>query len=295
MISFENVYKRFGDKDVVSDLTLNIPEGKTVGLAGVSGAGKTTVIKLACGLLAPDSGNVRLAFKDPLKYRKKLKLGVFFSDRPLFQKNDTVAGNFNILKIIYRIPDEIFNRDYNELSERLGFGGYSGALVSDLSLGQRMRAELGAVFIFRPKLILLDEPFAGLDANAKKTVSDIINERRAEGAAFMISTRELSLTEGLCERIALIDKGKLIYYGSAERLRNEKSPYDSVMIKINGRLPDLGDLPIKSYKTDGGAITVFYDSKRISPAEITKFIIGQTEIKEIITRRPNPEDILTGA
>lgn len=170
MISFENV-----SKFVLSDISFYVPEGKTVGLIGASGAGKTTFIKLACGLLSPASGTVRTIGLHPEKERKQLGkiLGILFADISALKMDDTVMGNFEILQKVYGINKEKFRADYKDLSERLGFAVFENQMVKNLSLGQRRRAEIGAAFVSRPKLLLLDEPTVGLDENCTFDFHDI--------------------------------------------------------------------------------------------------------------------------
>ena len=175
MINFEDV-----SKYSLSGVTLSVPKGEVTGLIGASGSGKTTLIKLACGLLAPDSGRVWTLGKDPVRNRGKYgaDISAFITGVPLLDREDTVLQGFEMTAAVYRMPKETFRRSYKELSGRLGFAEFSERRVKDLSLGQRMRAELGAALIFEPKLLLLDEPNVGLDENAKSALRDILREFR---------------------------------------------------------------------------------------------------------------------
>ena len=289
MIGFENV-----SKFVVSNVTLHIPEGKTVGLIGDSGAGKTTLIKLACGLLKADSGKVFTLRKEPVFCRHVCgkDLSVLFADKPFLQKEDTVAESFEILKHIYQLPKEEFYKDYKMLSEKLRFDDTEGQPIKNLSLGQRRRVEIGAALISRPKLLLLDEPTIGLDANAKQIFCDLIAEKKKEGMTVLVTSHNMEEISKLCDRIALLDKGKLLYYGEETRLRRQFAPMDTLELKLGGKLPDLEDLPLKSYTVDGDILKITYNSNHLTPAEILKLILAQSKIAEMKIHKSDLADII---
>lgn len=294
MLSFENVTRRFGGKTALHNISLHIPAGETVGLIGASGAGKTTLLKLSCGFLAPTSGRIRTMLREPIQSRKEIgyELGVYISGKSLLQANDTVGENFGILKSIYHIPATQYIADYHALSERLGFAGYADTLVSELSLGQRTRAELGAVFLHRPRLIILDEPTVGLDANAKKSLYELLTERNRAGATVFLSSHNMSEVSEICSRIALLHEGRLLRYGSERQLRNAVLPIDTMTLTIAGIIPDFEDLPIKRFILDGDKITIFYNANHINPAEILRLVTSQTTISEVSIVKSGLEDII---
>ena len=289
MITFENV-----NKFTLSDITLHVPEGECVGLIGTSGAGKTTLIKLACGLLVPDSGYVRTMGKEPFVYRGHYggDFDVLMTGVPSLDKDDTVLEGFSILKEIYGLSKERFEKDYKELSRRFGFAEYETEKIGDLSLGQRRRVELGDGFLKRPKLWILDEPEVGLDENAKAALGEILSERCKEGMTVLISSHNLSEISRVCSRIVLLEEGKMVFYGSEDRLRKNFAPIDSMIVKLSGKLPDLEDLPLKKYEVENHVLRLSYNSNHITAAEIIGVILQQTEISEIKIHKPNLEDIL---
>ena len=289
MIIFENV-----SKFIISNVTLHIPEGKTVGLIGASGAGKTTLIKLACGLLQAESGQVFAMRRKPSLRRRDWgkDLSVLFADKPFLQKEDTVAENLGMLKHIYRLPEDEFCKDYKTLSERLGFDAIAGQSVKNLSLGQRRRVEIAAALISRPKLLLLDESTIGLDADAKQTFYELIIEKEREGMTVLVTSHNMEEISKLCSRIALLDKGKLLYYGSETQIRRQFAPMDTLELKLLDGFPDLEDLPLKSYKVDGDILKITYNSNYITSAEILKLILAQTKIAEMKIHKPDMTDII---
>lgn len=290
MIQLENV-----SKFILSDISLHVPKGEIVGLVGRSGAGKTTLLRLVCGLLQTDSGRVRTLGHDPVKWRNHYgaEVSTFMTGTPLLNRDDELQQGFELIKAMYHISDEQFEQDYKILSERLDFVKYAGETVKKLSLGQRMRAELGAALLIRPKLLLLDEPSVGLDENGKVALWELLKERCDEGMTVLMTSHDLIAVSRLCSRIALLDSGKLIFYGSEKNLRSRYAPIDVLTVTVQGQLPDLEDIPLKCYSVDGNVLTVSYDSNHISSAEILRLILSQTRVSSVNIRKPNLESIIT--
>lgn len=290
MINFENV-----SRNILADISLNIPKGETVGLIGKSGAGKTTLIKLACGLISPSNGRVYTLGKNPVLNRRFYgkAFSAFIWGTPLLCREDTVIQGFEIIRSIYGISKADFDNRLGELSRRLDFGGYMGETVKNLSLGERMRSELAAALIYEPSLIILDEPDIGLDANAKETLRELIREMRGKGTTLLIASHDLEGLRKVCGRIALLDEGRLIFYGSPENLQSRFAPNDTMRIKIIGRLPDLEDLPIDKYTVNGGVLTLSYNSNHITAAEILKTVLRQTSVSEAKVMKPDLESVIS--
>lgn len=290
MINFENVSCR-----VLKGVSLNIPKGETVGLIGKSGAGKTTLIKLACGLLAPESGRVFTLRKDPVENRNvyRGKISVFIAGTPLLCRDDTVLQGFEIIRSVYGISKSDFAKRYKALSSRLSFSKYESELVKNLSLGERMRAEISAALIYEPKLLILDEPNIGLDENAKSALEQLLSERRGAGMTTLLSSHDMASVSKACSRIALLDKGELVFYGSMENLRSRYTPIDTISLKIGGRIPDLEDLPLKKYSISGSTISLSYNSNHITAAEILRTVMRQTAVSEVSIKKPDLEDVIS--
>lgn len=289
MINFENV-----SKYSLSDITLNIPKGEIVGMIGASGTGKTTMIKLACGLLAPDGGNVWTLGKDPVKSRCRYgpDISTFITGIPLLNREETVFQGFEMLAAVYGLSGKYFRRRYSELSGKLGFGKLSEYRVKDLSLGQRMRAELGAALLYEPKLLLLDEPNVGLDENGKSILCDILKQSVESGMTVLLTSHDMASVSKLCTRLAILDSGKLVFYGSLDNLRSRYLPINTMTLHFSGRVPDLDDLPLRKYSIEGNTLTLEYNANHITAAEITALLLKQTEIAEIGIHKPDLEELI---
>lgn len=291
MIFFEHV-----SKFILSDVSVHIPQGAAVGLIGPSGCGKTTFLKLVCGLLRPTAGCVHTMRLIPEKNRRKIgsMTGAFFADIPFFQETDTVESNFKDIKIIHRIRDDVFDREYAALAERLGFGPFAREPVKQLSLGQRRRAELGALLLTRPKLLLLDEAAEGLDQTAKDCLRELLLKRQAEGATLVISSHNMEEISALCDRILLLDHGNLCYYGDKELLLKRFAPMEEMEISFSGRLPDLEDLPIAHYVLRQNKLKLTYNSNYVTSAELLGHILAQTTITAVTMRKSGLSDAIRG-
>lgn len=289
MVTLEKV-----SKFILSDICLHVPAGACVGLIGPSGAGKTTLLKLVCGLLQPESGYVRILGKEPVagKGRYGKALSVFLVGHWALEDGDTVKQAFALLRTIYHLPKEAFWQEYGELSRRLDFGVYEDKPLKSLSLGQRMRVELAAVLIGHPRLILLDEPNVGLDENGKEALWELLKERCQQGATVLVASHSLEDISRVCSRIALLEKGQLLYYGSGKYLQNKYASINTMELTIAGRLPDLEDLPIKDYRIDGNLLKISYDVNHLSAAEIMHVILSQTTILEVNMIKPDLADII---
>ncbi|MDE6642182.1 MAG: ATP-binding cassette domain-containing protein [Acetatifactor sp.] len=289
MIFFEHVCKF-----ILSDVNIHIPQGTSLGLIGSSGAGKTTFLKLACGLLRPAAGCVHTMRLIPEKNRRKLGTmsGAFFADIPLFRDTDTVESNFQDFKIIYGLGDDLFDKEYSALADRLGFRFFEKEPVKQLSLGQSRRAELGALLLARPKLLLLDEPTEGLDQTAKDRLRELLMERQAEGTTLVISSHNMEEISALCERIVLLDRGSLCHYGDKELLLKHFAPDEVLEIDFSGKLPDMEDLPLKHYSFHQNKLKLTYNSNYVTSAELLRHILAQTTITAVTTKKSGLSDAI---
>lgn len=299
MISFENV-----NKFILSDVSIHIPEGVTLGLIGATGSGKTTFIKLCCGLLEPDkptknSGGVYVMGHEPVSMlgRRDNDMGVLFVHLPMLKADETVKENFQSLRVIYRLDNKCgikksFISLYERLSKELGFADFQNAKVSSLSLGQRRRAELGAVLIHNPSLLLLDEPTIGLDQSGKETVRRLIKERAGAGLTTIVTSHDMADISEVCDRICILDKGRICYYGSREVLFKKYAPVDVMYLTLQEKIPDMEDLPVISYSIDGDRLKLIYNSNHISSADILKAILPKCPVKEVSMHKPNLADVI---
>lgn len=289
MICFEYV-----SKFVLKDISIHIPQGVSVGLIGASGAGKTTFLKLACGLLIPEQGYVHTLRKNPVNNRRSQGTSIrsMLNNIPVLEDYNSVKSNFEDLRIIYRMSKSRFQEEYGLLGDILGFRTYENEVVNTLSLGQRRRAELGALLLSRPKLLLLDEPTIGLDQKAKEALRMLLLERQRDGMTLIISSHDMSEISALCERIVLLDKGRLSYYGDRELLLKRFVPIDTLAVTLSGPIPDLEDLPLGSFMLNQNKLTMTYNSNHVSSAELLHHLLKQTSFTGVTTYKAQLVDVI---
>lgn len=193
---------------------------------------------------------------------------------------------------MYGMQEAKFQDAYEDLGRRLGYLNYMDSYPSALSLGQRRRAELGAVLLHSPKLILLDEPGIGLDQNARGALRELLEERKKEGTTILISSHDMEEISALCDRILLLDGGCSIFYGTKELLLKKYAPMDVCELVFEGRCPDFGDLPLEKYCIDRQHLTFSYDSNYISAAEVLSHIMPQTKILSVQVKKADLTDTI---
>lgn len=291
MINFENV-----SKFIISDLSLNVPKGQVVGVIGDTGSGKTTFVKLASGLLLPESGRVSLMHRDPLVIRgkKNSDLGVFITGVPFLSNEDSVFTGMDMIRTMYAISGEEYKNTYKELAESFGFKSYEHEKIKNLSAGQRRRVELAAVMSIEPKIVILDEPDVGLDAEGRQILDEYVTMKKKQGVTFLITSHNLTGLSRICDRIMILSEGKCIFYGSERTLRYEQLPINKMTVSYDGPVPSIDDLPIVKYTLDENELVLEYNSRFITASEILNVLMKQTKILDIKISKPDLEQIIIG-
>lgn len=233
-----NLTKRFASaKDsgapppAVDDLSFEIRPGESVAFLGPNGAGKSTTIEMLCGILTPTSGDAKILGEPSGSQEANRSLGLVFGTRSQLYLHMTVSECLDLIAEIYFISGETKTRRISELSELFEIGPLLRQRVRTLSLGQRMRCELVAALIHRPRVLLADEPTIGMDVVAKNQLRDLVRRwQREDGASQMLTSHDLSDVEALCDRCILIDHGKKQFDGPLGELKGSLSKLRRVRI-----------------------------------------------------------------
>ena len=217
MLEFDAVSKRFGHKQVLHELTFAVRPGELFGFCGANGAGKTTAMRIAVGVLAADGGTVRWAGK-PLDERSRRRIGYMPEERGLYAKvrpRDQLA----YFAMLSGLPRGVALRRAGEWLERLGVAAGPKDPLERLSLGNQQRVQLAAALIHEPDVLILDEPFSGLDPLAVDTMAGVLKELARGGVPVLFSSHQLDLVERLCDRVGIIKAGRLVAEGTVAELR----------------------------------------------------------------------------
>jgi len=203
----------------VESVSFDIPAGQMVGYIGANGAGKSTTIKMLTGILTPTSGTVTVGGLVPWKQRLQYTrhIGVVFGQRTQLWWDLAVVESFRLLKKIYEVDDATYDRQMKIFNELLEVDQFLHQPVRKLSLGQRMRCDLAAALLHRPRVLFLDEPTIGLDVLAKENVRVFLREIcEREGVTVILTTHDLGDIEQLCKRVIIIDKGRVHFDGELD-------------------------------------------------------------------------------
>ncbi|HLJ03395.1 MAG TPA: ATP-binding cassette domain-containing protein [Solirubrobacteraceae bacterium] len=216
-LELQAVRRSFGELVAVDDLSFSVLAGRLFGFVGRNGAGKTTTMRIICGLLAADSGSV-LWGGAPIDARVRERIGYMPEERGLYPKM-RVGDQLEYFAVLHGASHEEGREATRSWLDRLGLGDRSGARVEALSHGNQQRVQLAAALVHDPDVLILDEPFAGLDPIATDVMSDVLREQAARGVPVLFSSHQLELVEHLCESVAIIDHGRLVACGPVDELR----------------------------------------------------------------------------
>ena len=222
-------------KKAVDDISFTIQDGEIVGYIGSNGAGKSTTIKMMTGILSPTRGECLINGVDPNKKRKAnaQNIGVVFGQRTQLWWDLPLSESFTILKEIYNVSDQEYKERMEFLNRVLELQEFFDRPVRTLSLGQRMRADLGAALLHNPKVLYLDEPTIGLDLVVKDNIRSAIKEINEKfNTTVILTTHDIGDIEELCSRIIIIDDGKKIYDGSLEALKDTYGTKRKVSMEV---------------------------------------------------------------
>lgn len=220
-IEVRNLTKKYKNFTAVDHISFNVLKGEVVGFIGANGAGKSTTIKMMTGILTPDDGSVTISGLNYKKNRREilLKMGVVFGQRSVLCWDIPIMESFKLFRDMYRIPKSLFEDNLEIFADILNISEYINKPPRQLSLGQRMKADLAAALLYNPEILFLDEPTIGIDVLAKSKMREFIQTiNRERKTTIVITTHDMSDIEALCEKTIIIDKGKILYNGTIQEL-----------------------------------------------------------------------------
>lgn len=220
IIDVKNLVKDFENVRAVDGLSFSVKPGEIYGLLGPNGAGKTTTIKVLLGLIEATDGKVSVFHLHPQKDEIEIKQNIgYVSEEPLIYKSLTPKELFNFISSIRQIGGPKVTKRLREYVDSLNVVEYYDRLISTLSRGNKQKVQIIAALLHKPKLLIMDEPLAGLDAKSVKVVKEILDIHTQRGGSVLFSTHIMEVAEEVCDRIGIINKGKLVAEGTIEELR----------------------------------------------------------------------------
>ncbi len=229
ILRFVRLHKRYGEKEAVRNLNLDVGRGEIFGLLGPNGAGKTTTFKVIAGLLSPTSGQVIVDGFDVQKrsLEAKKRLG-FVPDTPLLYEKLTAMEFLQFVGDLYEVERESAQRRGMELLRLFDLAENADSLIDSFSHGMKQKTALAAALIHRPALLVLDEPTVGLDPKSARLIKNILRQLTTQGVTVLLSTHILEIAERMCDRIGIISQGELIAVGTMDELRLGGQAEDSL-------------------------------------------------------------------
>ena len=286
---------KFEIKKAVNDLSFTIEKGEMVGFIGPNGAGKSSTIKMLSGILCPDKGSITVGGFVPYKQRKSYvgNIGVVFGQKSQLQWDLPVIDSFELLRAIYRIPEEKYKRNLERFTEMLDMKSFINQPVRQLSLGQRMRSDIVASLLHSPEIVFFDEPTIGVDIIGKETIRSFIKELNEQDKVTMIfTTHDMQDIEQTCKRIIIIDKGSLMYDGSLQEIRSKYGTSRRLIAEFN---EDTAVAPIKNViiedlKDRKASFT--FDNNVVDVNKLMHEVLEKYSVHDVTVAEPEIESII---
>ncbi len=292
LLTLESVSKAYGDVQAVADVSLVIPRGCIYGFLGPNGAGKTTTIRSIMNIVVPDAGTILYCGR-PLTAIARDRVGYLPEERGLYRKMRCVEqlAYFAELK---GIPRRAARRRAADWLERLGLGEWRKRKVDTLSKGMQQKIQFAATFIFEPELVILDEPFSGLDPLNIELLRELILERKAAGTTIIFSTHMLAEAEKICDAICLIDGGQKILDGTLEQVRRD-FPLQSVrVVYAGGEQPPAGLPGVSGRVFEEGNWRLTLD-RHVDLRKLLSALMAAGEVSLFSANRPSLNEIFLTA
>jgi ABC-2 type transport system ATP-binding protein len=281
----------------VDGISASVQPGEAVGYIGANGAGKSTTIKMLTGILVPSSRRVRTCGYDPVPHRRRLarEIGVVFGQRSQLWWDLPLRDSFRILGAIHRLPTSEATDRTEQLVDRLGLAELLDTPVRQLSLGERMRGEVAAALVHRPLLLVLDEPTIGLDMISKERLRHFLVAERAEfGTTLLLTTHDMGDIERLCDRVLVIDRGRLVFDGTLPSLAERVALQRVLVVDLPEPSPDLHVSAAAHIGSDldGQRQRLAFSPKETTAARVLAEVSAMTEVVDLTLEEPAIEDIV---
>ena len=285
----------------VDDVAFDIAPGELVGYIGANGAGKSTTLKMLTGILTPTSGKVTVGglvpWKNRLQYTRHI--GAVFGQRTQLWWDLAVVESFRLLQKIYQVDEVTYKQQMGIFNELLGLNDFLYQPVRKLSLGQRMRCDLAAALLHKPKVLFLDEPTIGLDVVAKDSVRGFLKDiRQEQGVTIILTTHDLGDIEQLCKRIIIIDEGKVHFDGLLDNLRQRTGHQVRLTVELRDGMSSkelsliTSGMPVKWNDGQGLRHTVQFNRSDVAGADVIKKLVNACSVLDLHLAEPPIEEIV---
>lgn len=279
----------------VTDMSFAIKPGERVAFIGPNGAGKTTTLRMLTGLLYPTSGMARVNGLVPWDQRQELSrsMGLVFGQRSQLWMDLPVVQSFEALSVIYALPRAAFEERCRQLVATLQLGDFMEQPARSLSLGQRMRCEIAASLLHRPKVLFLDEPTIGLDVEAKAILRDYLRElNRLEDTTILLTSHDTGDIEDICDRVIMIDHGRKILDQPLAKLQSEFDAKRRLVLTTHDARAAIVVPDVVIDQSMDHRVVIEMDTRRQKLADIIAAVQAQVDIDDLVIERASLESII---
>ncbi len=287
--------RKFERKEAVRDISFSISEGELVGYIGANGAGKSTTIKMLSGILVPTSGTVLVNGLEPYKKRKEnaMNIGTVFGQRSQLNWDLPMEDTFYLYKKMYHVSDRLFRENVEMFTELLAMREFLRKPVRQLSLGQKMCAELAIAMLHDPKILYLDEPTIGLDVLVKDHIRAFIRElREKKGTTVILTTHDMKDIDTICDRVIFIDKGQVLADTSLADFKASHNEAYFVKVQFERQNKAVLCPGVERVDERDHEQTYWVDKKTVSPNEFLNILTEAFVIRDIDIRQEGIEEIV---
>ncbi len=290
-------HPRYEYKKAVNDISFNIREGEMVGFIGPNGAGKSTTVKMLSGILYPDSGSINVAGYIPHRQRKQYvaNIGVVFGQKSQISWDLSPLDSYELIRHIYKIPPTLYKQNLERFTELLDMGGFINQPVRQLSLGQRMRADIAASLLHSPKIVFFDEPTIGIDVVGKDKIRKFIKTlNQTDNITMIFTTHDMQDIEKTCDRLIIIDDGKKLYDGSLEGVKRNyvSSRIIEVELEDSHTEFDIPNVTISDANNSKMKKIISFDAEKVSINYVMSELINNHSVRDISIKEPEIDAII---
>lgn len=287
-LEVDAVFKRYGDVVALREMTFDVHAGELFGFVGSNGAGKTTTMRIVLGVLAADRGEVRWDGR-PIDLESRRRIGYMPEERGLYPKMP-VGEQLVYLARLHGQPPTVAKRSVRAWIERLGVAAHRDDEVQKLSLGNQQRVQLAAALVHDPALLVLDEPFSGLDPVAVEIMSEVLREKCAQGVPVLFSSHQLDLVQRLCDRVGIVRSGAMVACGSVDELRCGAS--SQLVVDVPDAPRGWADgIPGVTVCAQDGTRTVLELPQDLDDQVVLKMALSTGRVREFAWRPPSLVDL----
>jgi ABC-2 type transport system ATP-binding protein len=273
-VEIRNISKSFGSLRAVENVSFEVQQGEIFGLLGPNGAGKTTTIRIMLDIFKPDSGTVAV-LGGPMSEAKKARIGYMPEERGLYQ-DIRLEHCLLYLALLKGIPEPQARRSLAEYLERFDLAEHRHKKIKELSKGMQQKAQIISAILHQPELLVIDEPFSGLDPLNVQLVKELILELSRQGVTLLMSTHQMHLVEELCDRILLINNGRDVLSGRLAEIQQRFSGH-AVLVRLQGELPSLPG--VREIQPHNNAVKLILD-ERTRPQDVFKSLADNDAVLE---------------